>query len=329
MPCYNVEKYIADAIESVLAQTFTNWELRIVDDCSTDSTYAIAQKYAQKDSRIHVSRLMKNSGGCHIPRNKAVLESSGEWIHCLDADDYIDAFCLEKLLERCDKTGAGCVLQPSQSITDDGVIINDKLPKEGFNYEQILTGDETCRLTLGHWDVNLNGCLYNKKLYIEAIHDNQVPYSGPHADELTGRFFLWKTETVAFCDTTYWRRTNPTSITRQLSLRRFGFLPSYRYLSNEVSLRYASDVIIQTNMERMFMDGFRGLAVLYLRNFCNVSCNERKEIFSLLRKYFTTIDLKILNKELGLMRLFYSSIYLYLLILLLCLIRQKIKTVIQ
>ena len=62
MPAYNVEKYIGEAIESILAQTFTDWELIIVDDCSKDKTLAIASEYAAKDSRIRIIKRKENSG---------------------------------------------------------------------------------------------------------------------------------------------------------------------------------------------------------------------------------------------------------------------------
>ena len=62
MPAYNVEKYIGEAIESIVAQTFTDWELIIVDDCSKDKTLAIASEYAAKDSRIRIIKRKENSG---------------------------------------------------------------------------------------------------------------------------------------------------------------------------------------------------------------------------------------------------------------------------
>lgn len=86
MTAYNREKYIAEAIESVLAQTYTNWELIIVDDCSTDNTVAIAQSYAANDSRIKVYVNEKNLGDYHN-RNRAAFYATGEFIKYLDADD--------------------------------------------------------------------------------------------------------------------------------------------------------------------------------------------------------------------------------------------------
>ena len=85
-PNYNCQKYIAETIESVLKQTYTNWEMLIVDDCSTDGSYETALEYSKKDTRIKVFRNEKNSGAA-ISRNKAIEESEGEYLAFLDSDD--------------------------------------------------------------------------------------------------------------------------------------------------------------------------------------------------------------------------------------------------
>lgn len=85
-PNYNCVHFIAQTIESVLAQTYKNWEMLIVDDCSTDCSYEVALEYAEKDSRIKVIRNEKNCGAA-ISRNKAIELAQGEFIAFLDSDD--------------------------------------------------------------------------------------------------------------------------------------------------------------------------------------------------------------------------------------------------
>lgn len=84
MPSYNTAKFIGDSIESVLNQTYTNWELIIVDDCSTDDTDKIVNNF--KDSRIKYLKNKKNLGAA-LTRNKALREAGGIWIAFLDSDD--------------------------------------------------------------------------------------------------------------------------------------------------------------------------------------------------------------------------------------------------
>ena len=85
-PNYNCELFIAHTIDTVLAQTYHNWEMIIVDDCSTDNGYQIALDYAAKDNRIKVIKNDKNSGAA-ISRNKALDIAKGEFIAFLDSDD--------------------------------------------------------------------------------------------------------------------------------------------------------------------------------------------------------------------------------------------------
>lgn len=96
-PNYNCERFISQTIESVLAQTYKNWEMLIVDDCSTDKSYEIACEYAKKDSRIKVFRNKKNSGAA-VSRNVAIEKSKGEYLAFLDSDDLWMPQKLEKQL---------------------------------------------------------------------------------------------------------------------------------------------------------------------------------------------------------------------------------------
>ena len=85
MPSYNTANYISESINSVMNQTYKNWELIIVDDCSTDNTDEIVKKFL-KDKRIRYFKNNKNSGAA-ISRNKALREAKGRWIAFLDSDD--------------------------------------------------------------------------------------------------------------------------------------------------------------------------------------------------------------------------------------------------
>lgn len=98
VPTYNVEKYIAQTIECVLAQSFTNWELVITDDCSKDSTIKIIEKYAQEDERIKLHILSQNSGAA-TARNHSIEKSIGRYIAFLDGDDWWYPEKLEKQMK--------------------------------------------------------------------------------------------------------------------------------------------------------------------------------------------------------------------------------------
>lgn len=88
VPVYNTEKYLPRCIESVLAQTFVDWEMLLIDDGSTDASGSICDEYAAKDERIRVFH--KENGGVSSARNLGLDNARGEWITFVDADDYIE-----------------------------------------------------------------------------------------------------------------------------------------------------------------------------------------------------------------------------------------------
>lgn len=85
MPSWNTGRFIAESIQSVINQTYTNWELLIVDDCSTDNTDEVVKPFLS-DQRIHYYKNERNSGAA-LTRNRALREAKGEWIAFLDSDD--------------------------------------------------------------------------------------------------------------------------------------------------------------------------------------------------------------------------------------------------
>lgn len=103
MPSYNTAEYIAASIESVLAQTYTDWELIIVDDCSADNTDSVVAPYLE-DKRIRYLKNATNSGAA-ISRNYALREAKGRWVAFLDSDDLWLPQKLEKQIAFMEKNG--------------------------------------------------------------------------------------------------------------------------------------------------------------------------------------------------------------------------------
>lgn len=103
VPVYNVEKYIGEAIVSVIAQSHTNWELLLVNDGSTDRSGDICQRYALNDSRIHCIDI-SNQGAC-VARNVGLKEAKGEYICFLDADDLLPNNSLKSLYQAFKQNG--------------------------------------------------------------------------------------------------------------------------------------------------------------------------------------------------------------------------------
>lgn len=101
MPAYNAEKYIQDSIESVISQTYCNWELLIIDDGSKDNTQMIIERYKLKDNRIISLKNDKNVG-VSATRNRGIDFANGKWIAFLDSDDVWEKTKLEKQIKLAD-----------------------------------------------------------------------------------------------------------------------------------------------------------------------------------------------------------------------------------
>ena len=96
MPCYNSGRYLAECIDSVLAQTVLDFELILIDDGSSDDTMTIASRYAEMDSRVSV--YYQENSGVSAARNLGLMHASGEWITFVDSDDILPEDALEWLL---------------------------------------------------------------------------------------------------------------------------------------------------------------------------------------------------------------------------------------
>ena len=104
VPCYNVENYIAECLNSIIKQKYTNFEVLVVDDCGQDSTIEIAEIFAKRDNRIKIIKHKKNKG-LGAARNTALKKAKGKYIVCVDSDDYIKTDLLNDVYNKFKKTG--------------------------------------------------------------------------------------------------------------------------------------------------------------------------------------------------------------------------------
>lgn len=121
MPSYNTANFIAETINSVLAQTYVNWELIIVDDCSTDNSETVIAEF--DDSRIRYIKNKRNSGAA-ISRNKALQEARGRWIAFLDSDDLWSPKKLEKQIRFMIENGYYFSYTNYSEIDEQSILMN-------------------------------------------------------------------------------------------------------------------------------------------------------------------------------------------------------------
>lgn len=146
-PNYNSEKFIAETIESVVSQSYKNWELLIVDDCSTDNSTIIIEEFIEKDKRIQLIKLQQN-GGAAITRNKGVSLAKGDYIAFLDSDDrwFVDKLTkqLSFMLDKDIAFSFTSYYSVSEQKTDQKLIN----VKQTINYKQLLTNNYIGCLTV-------------------------------------------------------------------------------------------------------------------------------------------------------------------------------------
>ncbi len=139
MPTYNCGKYIAESIESVIAQTETDWEMQIVDDCSTDNSMEIISKYVNKyPNKIFCTQLITN-GGPAVARTEAIRRAKGKYIAFLDCDDVWKPEKLERQISFMRHTGASFSATAYEQMNEEGTSKNIALfPPEKCNYKKML-----------------------------------------------------------------------------------------------------------------------------------------------------------------------------------------------
>ena len=133
-PSWNSEKYIKKTIESVQNQTYSNWEMIIVDDCSSDNTVKIVQEISKEDPRVRILKQSTN-GGAAKARNRSLKESSGRYVAYLDADDIWKPSKLEKQVQFMQERKCGFSCTSYEVIDDSGKPLNKEvhmLPKVDY-----------------------------------------------------------------------------------------------------------------------------------------------------------------------------------------------------
>ena len=147
-PAYNAVAYIAETIESVLAQTYTNWEMLIVNDCSKDNTAEIVESYAKKDKRIKLINLKQNSGAA-AARNTAIQNAKGRYIAFLDSDDLWKKEKLQKQIEFMQQNGYAFTCTSYEHFKDAKENIQNQVQiPNSLNYQQALKGNQIGCLTV-------------------------------------------------------------------------------------------------------------------------------------------------------------------------------------
>jgi len=167
IPTFNSHKFIFEAIRSVQNQTYVNWEIILVDDCSTDETVAIISRCTQEDNRIQMLELAVNSG-TGVARNAALASAKGKYIAFLDADDLWKPNKLEVQIKFMQANNLPFTFSFYDCIDEEGKQLNKRLEAPiNLSYRQLFYCNYIGNLT-GIYDVSYFG-----KIPISAIRKRQ------------------------------------------------------------------------------------------------------------------------------------------------------------
>lgn len=192
IPVYNKEKYIAKCIDSVLSQTFSDFELVLIDDGSKDNSGKILDEYASKDSRVKVFHI--ENGGVMAARNLGVNKSVGEYITFIDGDDTVEKTLLETLLTTLEQNNCDIA-----HCNYSNVVGSEKTPVSNSGEVLVQSGEEAIEyLLLGkRYIVGLFPKLYKKQLF-----ENIPEYTGIKINEdyLINFMLFQKAKKIVFKD---------------------------------------------------------------------------------------------------------------------------------
>lgn len=215
VPVYNVEKYLPKCLDSLLAQTWQELEIIVVDDGSPDNSWDIMQEYARRDSRVRLIR--QKNGGLSAARNAGVDAARGEWIGFLDSDDYVAPEMYETLYRVALKKNAQMAVCNLTYMTPDGKSIPRTSP---ITKDEVLTGIQMMGRLAGpqNWYyIMATNKLYQRRLFEKVC----FPVGKFHEDEYTAHLFYWQCESVAVIkDAMYYYVQQEGSIMHTESVRK-------------------------------------------------------------------------------------------------------------
>ena len=287
VPVYNAEPFLKEAMESVLNQTFKNFEVLCVNDGSKDNSLEILNDFASKDQRVRI--FDKPNGGCGSARNMGLDNVRGEYIYFFDPDDYIDSNTFEKLYDNAISNDSDLVICNFVQFIDGEPIDY----RSGLNFKKILPNA----------DLNNYTCNYHEIKNL-VLNSYMAPWFKLYKREFLEKYDDFRFDlNIAFDDV-------PFHVKSMLRASKISFVPEYFYYyrlsnpnsvnntkSNQIDIFRIIDIVETFLKDEGYFDEFKSEFYNFKINHIMLyimSCNY-EDYYKLAKEAFTQMDLSGLN----------------------------------
>lgn len=288
VPVYNASRYLRECLDSILIQTYKDWECVVVNDGSTDDSQVIIDEYCAKDYRF--SCLIKgNERSAAKAREYGMAHTQSKWVAFIDADDVIAPNFYERIIKRQQETNAevvtGYLIKCKNELDGE----DWRLPHKDFDMTQILSGRECCLMTIGGWNIGGMG------IALRSLYNGLSGGSYMNSDEYLSRAFLLQVKIHAFADAKYYYRNNIGT-------------------SDSISVRMFDRTLVDMQLEQFVYDNFseredkinalawqRLFNLIYLTADYNIhkkefTKEEQEKAYKILRKSYKALNRKTARK---------------------------------
>lgn len=308
IPVYNVEKYISKCVESVLNQNYSNIEVILIDDGSTDNSPFICDKYERLDTRVKV--IHKKNGGLSSARNVGINMATGDYICFLDSDDFWIEDKLESIVKQILKNKCDLLLFPMVSYYEE----KDIYTPFSVKFEDINISNDCSKNLIGilKQDPTFGWCAVRYIIKKEFVKNKMYFKEGYLCEDVEFIFKLWNSirKVDYFNEDVYaYRRDNENSITHVAS---FKFCNDLLYMIKK-NLEYFNKYEINEELKNLLYINFQNLVGVVLYWYSMYDKDERRKLENEIKKikYIFKLDKEYRNNKINktkIINLFLSTI---------------------
>lgn len=310
IPVYNVEDYLTECVDSILNQTYKNYEILLIDDGSTDKSPQICDTYSEKNNKIRV--IHTRNRGLSAARNLGTEKAQGEYIFYLDSDDYVENNVLERMLKIVEQDNADIVCGNFMYTYPDRTVIAIKEEKE---YEVLDTYSAMEQLVKGK---KIQNFAWGKLIKKEIAQDHKFPVGKLFEDMYWTHYIIDQAAKVAidYKSFVYYRQRD-NSISYSFNIKSLDQLEGMIQRKEFIEEEYPDLLIGYLNIMKQSAKNLSWCVVRNLKN------EQKKQGILRLRKFYNLIN-KNINEDIEI-KLFNKNITIYLAFKMIDRIIQKVK----